>query len=297
MSALTVLFVALACRAGPGNLSPASAAGERPLVIAHRGASFEAPEHTFASYDRAIAAGADYIEQDLQLTRDSVLVVLHDPELDRTARGPRATCRGDVIVHSASQLTQCDVGQWFNEKNPERARPEYARERIPTLEQLLARYGDSVNFYIETKNPQDAPGMERLLVALLAKYRLLPATAQRGRVVVQSFSAPSLKLVHQLAPELPLVQLLNGRPDGDLDAAFEAIRAYADGVGPAVKLVDSDFLARAHAHCLAVHPYTVDDSTTMRRLVGGGVDGLFTNVARQMRVMVPGARALMRRRC
>jgi glycerophosphoryl diester phosphodiesterase len=65
-----------------------------PLVIGHRGASGTAPEHTIAAYDRAIALGADYIEQDLQMTRDSVLVIMHDPTLDRTMRGAPDNCKG-----------------------------------------------------------------------------------------------------------------------------------------------------------------------------------------------------------
>jgi glycerophosphoryl diester phosphodiesterase len=268
-----------------------------PLVVAHRGASFDAPEHTFAAYDRAITAGADYIEQDLQMTRDSVLVVLHDPTLDRTARGPAAQCRGKVIEHTLAEIATCDAGTWFNERNRDRARAEYANERIPTLEQLFQRYGDTTNYYIETKNPEDAPGMERRLVALLTRYRLMPTQAPRGRVLIQSFSAPSLQLVHQLAPDLPTIQLLDRRPEGELGAAFGTIRRYAEGVGPNSRMVDSAFVAAAHANCLAVHPYTVDDPREMQRLIGLGVDGLFTNVAGTMRAMVGGSRGRFVARC
>ena len=66
------------------------------LNIGHRGASGLAPEHTFAAYDLALRLGADYIEQDLQVTKDGVLVVIHDETLDRTASGPAANCTGPV---------------------------------------------------------------------------------------------------------------------------------------------------------------------------------------------------------
>ena len=76
----------------------------RPVGIAHRGASAAAPEHTWAAYELAIEQGADYIEQDLHLTRDGVLVVLHDETLDRTARGPVASCTGPVYRRTLGEL-------------------------------------------------------------------------------------------------------------------------------------------------------------------------------------------------
>ena len=270
----------------------------RPVVIAHRGASGTNPEHTFASYDRAIAMGADYIEQDLQMTSDSVLVVLHDPTLNRTARGDAADCTGRVIDHTLAQLRRCSAGQWFNERQPTLATPAFADARIPTLEELFQRYGARANYYIETKNPEDAPGMERRLLGLVRQYRLMPGEAPRGQVVVQSFSQRSLRLVHELASTLPLVQLLSEPiPRSALDSAFTEIARYADGVGPDRKLVDSAFVASAHAHCLAIHPYTVDDESDMRRLLALGVDGLFTNFADRLRALAPGAPAPMTPRC
>ena len=270
----------------------------RPLVIAHRGASGAAPEHTFASYDRAVAMGADYIEQDLQMTSDSVLIIMHDPTLDRTTRGDAADCRGKVIEHTLAQVKRCDAGRWFNETQPAVAREEYVGERVPTLEELFVRYGASANFYVETKNPEDAPGMERRMIALIRRYHLMPGEVPRGRVVVQSFSEPSLRLVHRLAPELPLVQLMSRRPSpADLDAEFARIASYADGIGPEGRMIDSLFVARAHAHCLAIHPYTVNEERDMRRLLAAGVDGLFTNYADRMRALVGGTPAPMARYC
>ena len=126
----------------------------RPLNIGHRGASGHAPEHTFPAYDLALADGADYIEQDLQLTKDGVLIVLHDATLDRTARGPQENCTGPVIGKTLAQIRTCDAGTWFNERFPDRARPEYAGLVIPTLDEVFTRYGNRVRYYIETKNPK-----------------------------------------------------------------------------------------------------------------------------------------------
>src|SRR5690606_24252570 len=95
----------------PAPLDPAPV-----LVIAHRGASAYAPEHTTAAYDLALAAGADYIEQDLQLTADGELIVLHDETLERTTGGAHTGHVGDMPF---ADLADCDVGSWFNRQRPD----------------------------------------------------------------------------------------------------------------------------------------------------------------------------------
>ena len=120
---------------------------QEPLVIAHRGASAYAPEHTFASWDRALELGADFIELDLQMTRDGELVVLHDEELDRTARGSQQECTGLVRERTLQQIQRCDVGGWFNAQHPDRARDEFVGLAIPTLRQVLERYGLGTRYY------------------------------------------------------------------------------------------------------------------------------------------------------
>ena len=253
-------------------------------IIGHRGASGLAPEHTLASYDLALRLGAAYIEQDLQRTKDGVLLILHDTTLDRTMRGPLASCSGRVADHTIDEVRRCDAGSWFNAHAPERARREYARARIVTLEDLFARYRDSVRYYIETKNPEDAPGMERELVAMMDRFRLREPAAREGRVLIQSFSARSLRTVRAIDARLPLIQLMERVPSGaDLGALFDSVATYAQGVGPNRLDVDDAFIATAHARCLVVHPYTVNLEDDMRRLARAGVDGMFTDYADRLR--------------
>jgi glycerophosphoryl diester phosphodiesterase len=266
------------------------------IVIGHRGACAYAPEHTFASYDRALALGADYIEQDLQMTADGVLVILHDETLDRTARGDAEYCRGEVRARTLAQLRSCSAGDWFNERYPERASAAFAVLRIPTLEEVLVRYAGRARFYIETKSPDSAPGMEEALIALLRAHALLGGaawpTAPGGRaawtrppsVVVQSFSEASLRKVRALAPELPLVLLFEADQCGDaLTAALAAVADFAAGIGPHRAAVDDRLVAAAHARGIVVHPYTVNEEPEMRRLHGLGVDGMFTDVPDRLR--------------
>ncbi len=272
-------------------------------VIAHRGTSGLAPEHTFAAYDLALEQGADFIEQDLQLTADGVLVVLHDDTLDRTARGPADSCTGPVATKTLEQLRLCDVGSWFNEANPALARPEDVGLTIPTLAEVVARYGTDVRYYIETKSPEAQPGMEQDLLAVLDDAGLTGTGAADGSadgsradlatapVVIQSFSADSLRLVHDLRPDLPLVQLVSvGAEDPLGPDRLDDIAGYAVGIGPLSALVDATVVAAAHDRCLAVHPWTVDDRAELARLFDLGVDGVFTNlpaVAIEVRVDHP----------
>lgn len=272
---LLLTLVPLAAVTAAGRLSSPEVA-----VIAHRGASFEAPEHTFAAWDLALAQGADWIEQDLQLTKDGVLVVLHDDSLDRTARGPAEVCSGLVRERTWAELRACEVGTWFADSFPARARPSHARERIPSLEQVLSRYASraDVRFYIETKRPDQAPGMEEALLAVLRRHRLAGPGADTGRVIVQSFSFASLERLHRLDPAIPLVALIDDpiAPDS-LEGALGRVAAIAKGIGPARRIVGARMVAAAHAAGLSVHPYTVNDPAVMRHLVGLGVDGMFTD--------------------
>jgi glycerophosphoryl diester phosphodiesterase len=246
------------------------------LVIAHRGASGYAPEHTFAAWDLALELGADYLEQDLQMTRDGVLVVMHDETLDRTARG----CGGRVIDHTYDELRACDAGSWFNDTYPERSRPDYVGQPVPTLDAVLGRYGDRASFYIETKNPASAPGMEEALLSLLERHGLLEPAVREWRVLIQSFSEASLRRIHALDSRLPLIQLVHARwaTPRSIEGRLSRIREYAVGIGPSWRDVDAQLADAARRHCLELHPYTVNEPTLMQRLAGFGVSGMFTDV-------------------
>jgi glycerophosphoryl diester phosphodiesterase len=242
---------------------------ERPVVIAHRGASAYAPEHTFAAYDLALRMGADYIEQDLQMTSDGVLIVMHDDTLERTTRG--AGCTGRVNLRSLEEVRRCSAGSWFA--------AEFEDQRIPTLEEVLERYATRARFYIETKNPEEAPDMETRLVALLEAYGLVTSAnvGSLPAVIIQSFSADSLRQVAELAPALPRVQLIENVHSTRIIAQLAGIARYAHGIGPSRHSVDAALMDAAASHNLVVHPYTVNEEVEMRRLLALGVDGMFTD--------------------
>jgi glycerophosphoryl diester phosphodiesterase len=276
---LTVILVAFAVPAVGAAAQTESTLDGPVLNIGHRGASAYAPEHTFAAYDLALEQGADYIEIDLQMTADGVLVALHDKTLNRTADAPEGVperyCRGLVSKKTLEQIKMCDAGSWFG--------PEYAGLeeplRIPTLEEIFQRYGTSVNYYIETKNPDAAPGMEEELLRLLGEYGLIPDPTEppNWQVLIQSFSAESLMKIHELEPSLPLIQLYWAGTSKSIQRDLDAVSEYAVGIGPYKKDVDAALVEAAHEHCLAVHPYTVNTVEEMEALIALGVDGMFTN--------------------
>ena len=268
--------------------APSAGAAKKPpedapvLNIGHRGASGYAPEHTIPAYDLALKMGADYIEQDLQLTKDGVLVALHDDTLDRTARPTAESAPGDctglVIEKTLAQIKTCDVGTWFNETYPQYAKPEYVGLKIPTLEEVFQRYGTGVNYYIETKNPEAAPGMEEELLRLMDEYGLTAPAAAKWQVLIQSFSPASLQKIHALEPSLPLIQLYSSTETSQtIQAQLDLARTYAVGIGPSKTDVDAALVEAAHARCLDIHPYTVNETAEMEDLIALGVDGMFTN--------------------
>ena len=276
------------------SLAAALPAGAQPLVIAHRGFSSAHPEHTMAAYRAAAAAGADYLEQDLQLTADGRLLVLHDETGARTLRGEG--CDGDVRLRPAAAWLSCDAGTWFATRFPDRGRPATAADRPLLLETVLESFPDG-RFYIETKDPDRAPGMEDSLVAVLSRAGLRhPSAIARRRVLLQSFSAASLERLARLAPELPRVQLLDrggvpaptGADTAATARALDAIARRAHGIGPSRIDVTPQLVAMAHARCLVVHPYTVNDPTEMTRLLDAGVDGMFSDRPDVLRHAVAG---------
>ncbi len=283
MAVLTVGLLAVDASAAGAAPGEGKASEDTPVLnIGNRGASGYAPEHTIASYDLAKKMGADYIEQDLQLTKDGVLVALHDETLDRTVRPTAESAPGDctglVREKTLAQIKTCDVGSWFNEAYPQYASEEYVGLRIPTLEEVFQRYRKSVNYYIETKSPEAAPGMEEELLRLMDEYGLIKPAAKKWQVLIQSFSPASLQKIHALNPSLPLIQLFSGRETSEtIQARLDATATYAVGIGPSKNDVDRPLVEAAHARCLDLHPYTVNEKAEMESLIGLGVDGMFTN--------------------
>lgn len=279
-----ILLVSLAACSQPPKPAGEALTSDQ-VIVAHRGASGHAPEHTFPAWDQALAMGAEYIEQDVLPTADGVLVVIHDDTLDRTARGPAENCSGRVDSKTLAQLKTCDMGSWFNETYPDRARAEYVGLPIATLEEVFQRYGGSVNYYIEIKPNTTANGdVEQQLLDLIDRYGLYEGAVNRRQVLIQSFIPSSLLTVQALDPALPLVQLY---PAGGFNpGTIEAAASYSFGVGPAQADATQANIDYAHSLGLAVHPYTINSESDLQDMAARCVDGLFTNFPDRYRAVL-----------
>ncbi|CAK17016.1 glycerophosphodiester phosphodiesterase [Pseudomonas entomophila] len=209
---LTTLLATGAAQAVDGQALARAQGIPQPAVIAHRGASFDAPESTTPAYQLARELGADYLEMDLQRTRDGVLVVVHDDVLLRTSdvaeRFPERK-NSPVSAFTLAELKSLDAGSWFNKAYPERAREHFKQQRILTLDEVIdiaeADPKRHPGLYIETKEPAQFPGIEQDLKKRLEARGWLD---KPGKVVLQTFDRNSLKLLHEAMPQVPKILLL-----------------------------------------------------------------------------------------
>jgi glycerophosphoryl diester phosphodiesterase len=218
---------------------------EEPEVIAHRGASAYARENSFPAYDLAIAQGATTLELDVRVCADESLVVMHDDTLLRTVGDPR---RVDALTASCLRELEAEV-------------------RPLSLAAVLERYGARTRVLIDLKDPH--PAWEGRVVEAIERHGL------RDRAVVQSFDHEAIARIRRAAPWLAVAVLYrrHERPE-----RLEAVRSFASGIGPWHGRVDAELVVAAHAHGLAVRPWTVDSTAEMERLIALGVDGLITNM-------------------
>lgn len=276
-------------------------ATSRKLLVAHRGASAYAPEHSHESYALAMKQGADFVEQDLQITKDGVLVCLHDLTLERTTNVKEIfpkRFREEVVAGAPAQhwyvsdftlkeIKQLDAGSWFNAK--------FKGTQVQTFQEAIDLVRGKAGLYPETKAPEVYGklgfDMERLVLDVLKKNGLdKQRAAQHTPIIIQSFSPESLKkLSGTLKTKLPLVLLVGdeSRERWLSAAGLNEAKQFASGIGPAKALLDKDLVTQAHGLGLSVTPYTFRSDNTGRfknvseemsyYLFDLGVDALFTN--------------------
>ncbi|WP_413227226.1 glycerophosphodiester phosphodiesterase [Cytobacillus firmus] len=236
--------------------------------VSHRGASAYAPEHTIAAYEMGEKMHGDYIELDLQMTKDGHLIAMHDVTLDRTTDGT-----GSIKDYTLNEIKQLDAGSWFNEKYPYASKAEYEGLKVPTLEEVFKKFGKNNSYYIETKSPDVYPGMEKELLRLVEKYKI-----NKDKLLVQSFSPQSLKVMNELDPTIKLVQLISYKANAEItNEEIMEIKQYAMGIGPNHTYLNEEYVQKVVNSGLELHPYTVNDKERMKQLINWGVTGMFTN--------------------
>jgi glycerophosphoryl diester phosphodiesterase len=225
------------------------------LVIAHRGASGNAPENTMAAFKKAVALGANFIETDLQLSRDARLVAIHDATVNRTTNG-----QGTVHDMTLTELRRLDAGSWFGS--------EFAGERIPTLEEILAfSKKHDVVFYLEIK-PGGSWGGEHALIGALRESGEIP------RAVVICFDAAIVLSLRKIEPTLMTGLLYDGQIENPLE---KAVAIGARQLAVRGDLVTQALIAEARRKDLQVVCWTVNHPAHMRLLAAAGVDGIMSD--------------------
>jgi glycerophosphoryl diester phosphodiesterase len=279
-------------------------AGTQPVpakkqLVAHRGASAYAPEHTLDAYRLAMQQGADYVEQDLAVTKDGVLVCVHDLTLDRTTNveevfpdrfsedrsGATPVRRWLVNDFTLAEIKRLDAGAWFDAK--------FAGARIPTFQEAVDLVKGKAGLYPELKDPEfyrtRGVSPEKLLGAALHKNSLIgdPKTP----VIIQSFDDTTIKLLARELPQVARVFLVEAREAQRVDSAekLREIATWSTGLGPNKAIVSGqpEVVKWAHAAGLTVTPWTFRSSNTgslasvreemAKFLYEYGVDAVFTD--------------------
>ncbi|OKI08320.1 glycerophosphodiester phosphodiesterase [Streptomyces sp. CB02923] len=268
------VLVGLAASMLPAGVAQAADSNRRVETIAHRGASAYAPENTLAAVDAAADRGIAWVENDVQRTKDGELVIVHDTSLARTTDVEQVfpgRAPWNVADFTLKEIEQLDAGSWFS--------PKFAGERVPTLEDYMDAVEDNgQKLLMEIKAPELYPGIERQILKELREDGWLDRHHVKHRLIVQSFSADSVKKVHGLRSDIKTGFL--GTP---AVAELPKYAAFADQINPQYKSIDAGYVAAvhkvkgAHGKPLEVFTWTIDDAASAVKAAEQGVNGIISN--------------------
>jgi glycerophosphoryl diester phosphodiesterase len=220
-------------------------------VTAHRGSSVVAPENTLSAISQAIEDGADYAEIDVQLTADSAVVVIHDVDLRRVAGITRR-----VSEMTLAELRELDVGSWFS--------PEFAGERLPTLQEAVDLARGRIKLNIELKTTGDPQGLAGRVVALVDRNGFA------DECVITSLNGAAVRAVKQLNPDL-LVGFIVATAIGD------PTRMPVDLLAVSTQFLSPGLIRSAHGRGMEVHVWTVNTRRRMWEMIERDVDNIMTD--------------------
>ncbi len=231
-------------------------------VIAHRGASFYAPENTMSAFELAYQMKADMIELDVLLSKDNVPVVMHDSFLEGTSNG-----KGFIKDHTIDELKQLDAGTWFSEK--------FRGEKIPTLEEVLKWAKDKISLNIEVKTESVADtyknGIEFYSSKLVRKYEM------QNHVIFSSFDYRSVYHLKKNVPEIAVAILYEERRPFRKKPLDLIQRYQADGFNANWRRINAREINQIKQEGYDVWVYTVNKEKTIRKLIRRGVTGIFSD--------------------
>jgi glycerophosphoryl diester phosphodiesterase len=230
-------------------------------TVAHRGAAGYAPENTIAAFDKGLEMKADYIEIDVQRSKDGELVVIHDTTVDRTTDGT-----GKVGELTIEELRSLDAGSFKGE--------QFAGEKIPTFDEILDRYHGKIGILIELKAPELYPGIEEAVAQELKERNL--DKPQNDKIIIQSFNFESMKKMDALLPKVP-IGVLTSSSLHTTEAALLEFAKYADLFNPSYGLVSKELVDKVHSLGMEIQSWTVRSPKAAQFLIDMKVDGIITD--------------------
>ncbi|WP_054955520.1 glycerophosphodiester phosphodiesterase [Paenibacillus dakarensis] len=233
------------------------------LRIAHRGASGYAPENTMAAFEKAYHIRADMIELDVQLSKDGQLVVIHDSLVNRTSSG-----KGGVHKMTLNQLRKLDAGSWYNSR--------FRGQKIPTLEDVLQRFGGKIPLLIEMKSSAANSGIERKLAELIQKYDQQSSREMKDTIIVQSFNIKSLQTFHKISPEIPIAVIVS-RSAEIKEEQLNELAPFAQYLTVSSSLVTEEIVTRIQRTGMKVFVWNIQNLLDIPSYINAGVNGIITD--------------------
>ena len=244
----------------------------KPLIIAHRGASELAPENTIAAFRRAIEDGAEGIEFDVRLAKDGVAVVFHDATLNRVGQ-----IEGRVSDFTAEELQTFDVGSWFNLKNAKNADARFSAETVPTLREVLEflrRFQGLI--YIELKCKEgDVKTLVKAVCREIGDSHLLP------QIIVKSFRLQVIPETRRLCPDIKTAALFAPKIMTILRKEKHLLKLAqefgANQVSLHYSLVTRKLMEKAKKKNFPITIWTADNPLWIKRALKLGISTIITN--------------------
>lgn len=228
-------------------------------IIAHRGASAEAPENTLHTIQLAIDHQADYIECDVRLSLDNVPVIIHDSYIHRTTNAPEHLKIEDLTLEAIKQL---DAGSWYHER--------FSGEKIPTLDEVLSLKRKGTGLMLELKEGNSQAKV--LVQAVLKSLHAASIGADTDRIIVGSFSTDIMREMQKQAPLFPLVGIVDNATNL---SAF--LNMNIDHLAMWHEMINHELVEELHTKKTKIWAFTVDDLQIAEALHLMKTDGIITN--------------------
>lgn len=271
----TLSLCMLASLSAPAVAAPVAVnQDDTAILIGHRGAAGVAPENTLSAVMAGSQSGADFVEIDVQLSRDGVPFIFHDDTPARTTNVEDIfpeRANDPITSFSWEELQQLDAGSYFSEA--------FTGQRIPHFDAVADSLTGNTGVFIEIKSPAKSPGVEKVVADALVQDAEWNALLRGGKIEVLGFDANSNKRFAALAPEVPLQQLTGSVPSAEVLTDYAS---YADSFGTSYRTLTEEGAERVKAAGLGLGVYTVNSTEAVDASLELGAERLTGDFPQQI---------------